>query len=171
MARKRRALDWVVRPEAWSTAAEFIASATQWAWIPLTVWQASMSSTGQMPEQATGLFEPGAALTVERIRGEAFILIDRLGNPDRWWQHTFRIRVGEEEMFDTVSIGQPVQPTTYDVNSPEWANEDFLWEHRDVISTGLSAVERFTQPTVRRIPIDVRSRRRLEPPDQLQLVI
>lgn len=87
--RMRRPVDWVVRPEGWATSIEFQAALTEVSFVPLTVWMASMSSTGGMPEQTTGLFEPGESLTVERVRLTLFIFILRFGDQERFWQHSF----------------------------------------------------------------------------------
>lgn len=174
---QRRQLDWVVRPEAWGVGLEFFGSATTLAFLPLTVWGSSMSSAGASPPQMSGLFEPGAALTVERVKGYIFVIVEDVGEriPRLYYQTTMRLRVGEAELDGGLEVDPPVQPTSYDVNSPLWANEDLLWEDRHVFTPALVGTSgtdsQFFQPAVNKFAVDVKTRRRLEPPDQLQLVV
>lgn len=71
-----------------------------------------------------------------------------------------------------MAVGTANPVLDYDTNSPAWANEDFLWEDRHVLSTAMldqATSQTFQQPVIK-LTADVKSRRRLEPPDQLQLV-
>lgn len=171
----RRSLDWVVRPEAYGTSIEFLSGSELPVFFPLTVWSASFPAAGGVPAQFTGLFESGEALTVERVRLTIFVIIQRLGTPGRFYQHAFRLRVGEGDLADPVDVEPPTEPLNYDLDDPAWANEDLLWEHRYVMSTEdldtVNGENRFWQPQIYKIEADVKSRRRLEPPDQLQLVV
>jgi len=171
---KRKQLDWVANLDSWGSLVEFSGSSA-FVLVPLTLWQASQANT--VPT-FPGLFESGTALTVERVRGKIIWGTQRSSadrpDPNRVYQMTMRLRVGEMEMEGAFG-GQPSQPITYDMDDPSWANEDFLWEERGLHITEAVQTEDWwseqIQFRVHHVNVDCKSRRRLEPPDQLQLAL
>jgi len=161
---RRRPLDWVVHPDAYGTAFDFAGPGM--AFVPMTLW---LASEGADLPLAPGLFESASALTVERVRIFIWTIIRNRGDADRVWQFAARLRVGEQDVADPL-VSLPVIPPSYDIDEPVWANEDLLWEHRQLYNTYGPFVSQ-PAPIAEPIVADVRSRRRLELPDQLQLVL
>lgn len=166
MAREYRETDWVTNDAVWTPAdVPWEHGSDTILFSPLTSWAAPAL---QLP----GIPEEGGALTVERVKGQILWMLESpLSEAVRTGEFMFRIRVGEQE--PTSALATPVVPPGYDpADSALVANESFLWTHSWQF---WSAASWWTGASGQSSPsgsvdVDVKSRRRLEQYQQLQIV-
>lgn len=175
---RKRPLDWVTTGQTYDAfPSRYTITQTgeriNWS---LTSHQDFAEAGGVTPLFAARSF-PQLEQTVVRVKGEIHLCIE---NDPSWWENangfamvTHRIRVADQ-VPGTIDIQEPdlTNLTPANMGNATFAQEHFLWEHRHIwyssTSWGEQQVAYASQPV--KIPVDVTTKRRLEPGQSLALM-
>lgn len=165
-----RITDWTVGTGTWSPDVTTDvtltgAAAPPIAVLSLTTWPSELLGA------ETEVFHEDDQLTVERIKGQyLFEMADSPAQSALGMVCDVRFRVGES---DAVPGGLPTLPNSYDLRDSVWANESFLWHrchyYTEYASWWTGSSGSFGIREV--VDLDIRVKRRLEPYQQLQMVV